>query len=84
VRTAPVAATTATQRTTARLSLDLGVSGPRRSHIAPRIAAGGLGGRVNEGLAVFGGKGDVGEVGAPSPAWTASEPMPAALIPPRV
>jgi len=26
-------------------------------------------------LAVFGGKGDVGEVGGTVPAWTASEPM---------
>jgi hypothetical protein len=39
VRTAPVPATTATQKDDhAGLSLDLGVSGPRRSHIAERIA----------------------------------------------
>jgi hypothetical protein len=39
VRTVPVAATTATQKDDhAGLSLDLGVSGPRRSHIGARIA----------------------------------------------
>ena len=39
MRTAPVAATTATQKDDhAGLSLDLGVSGLRRSHIAARIA----------------------------------------------
>ena len=39
MRTAPVAASTATQKDDhAGLSLDLGVSGPRRSHIAARIA----------------------------------------------
>ena len=37
-----------------------------------------LGGRVNEGLAVFRSKRDVGEVGATVPVCTASEPTPAA------
>jgi hypothetical protein len=39
VRTAPVPATTAMQKEDdAGLSLDLGVSGPRRGHIGARIA----------------------------------------------
>src|SRR5215211_6742043 len=39
VRTAPIAATTATQKNDhGGLSLDLGASGPRRSHIGARIA----------------------------------------------
>jgi hypothetical protein len=66
----------------AGLSLDLGVSGPRRSHIAARIAVGGLGGRVKELFPSSEVRVLSVKSGARSPAWTASEPMPAALIPP--
>jgi hypothetical protein len=64
----------------AGLSLDLGVSGPRRSHIAARIAVGRFGG-VNELLP----SSEVRVVSVksgPVPGVDGIEPMPAGLIPP--